>query len=273
MKLIRSHVHNESRAAVCIWSCCTVGVSRQAFIFLGVTTGLRKSEILHLTWRDLTWDDDSLNGSVAVRPKQTGRFTVGGREYPILPLDVKDHEERHVPTIPPELVKLLERLKLKGGGSLYVFLGLDRLIQLDIKIQAGTLRPKYEAMNNLRKQFHTIQKDARQLLAQRRGVNLDKVDWPLGRIHDLRSTFGTEAALDVPDVLTLCEWMGHADPKTTARYYHKTKGSTADAARQAMASRYGQSGQTDTKLTPQGKNGISGLADSTKTPVIGTLSA
>ena len=244
----------------------------ETFILLGVTTGLRKSEMLHLTWRDLTWDEDSLNGSVAVRPKQAGKFTVGDREYPILPWDVKDHEERHVPTIPPELVKLLERLKLKGGGSLYVFLGLDRLTQLDIKIQAGTLRPKYEAMNNLRKQFHAIQNDARQLLAQRQGVSLDKVDWPLGRIHDLRATFGTETALDVP-VFDLCEWMGHSDPKTTAKFYVKTIKATVDAARRGMASRYGQTGQTDNIRTTRGKKSVSGLADSTKTPVIGTLSA
>jgi len=244
----------------------------EAFILLGVTTGLRKSEMLHLKWADLTWDDDLQNGSVTVCPKRAGRFTVGGREYPILPWDVKDHEIRHIPTIPPEAVRLLNQLKIKCGGSPYVFLSLERLARLDIRIRAGTLPPEYRAMHNLLKQFKVIQKDARQRLAVSRGVSLDKVEWPVGRIHDLRATFGTETALDVP-VFTLCEWMGHSDPKTTAKFYVKTLKTTVDAARQAMASRYGQTGQTDTILTPRGKKGVLGVANSTENPVIGTLSA
>ena len=215
---------------------------------------------------------DLQNGSVTVCPKRAGRFTVNGREYPILAWDVKDHETRHIPTLPPEVVGLLNQLKIKSGGSPYVFLSLKRLAQLDIRIQAGVLRPKYEAAGNILKPFRTIQNDARQVLAQRRGVNLDDVDWPVGRIHDLRATFGTETALDVP-VFTLCEWMGHSDPKTTAKFYVKTIKATVDAARQAMASRYGQTVQTDTVQTPQGKNGDSRVSDSTETPVIGTLSA
>ncbi|MCH7572829.1 MAG: site-specific integrase [Planctomycetes bacterium] len=260
------------KASVLTWLRKYPAFLTQTFILLGVTTGLRKSEMLHLMWTDLPGDADLQNGSVAVCPKRAGKFTVGGREYPILPWDVKDHERRDIPTLPPDAVKLLIQLKGKNVGSPYVFLGLDRLARLDIRIQAGTLRAKYEAAGNILKPFRDIQKAARLKLAAKRDVSPDKVVWPLGRIHDLRATFGTETALDVP-VFTLCEWMGHSDPKTTAKFYVKTMKTTVDAARRAMASRYGQIENADRILTGSGSNHVLGVANSTENPVIDRISA
>jgi integrase len=56
------------------------------------------------------------------------------------------------------------------------------------------------------------------------------------RLHDLRHTFGSLAARQAESTRELQEWMGHADPKTTARYTHyRSRG--GEAARLAGAFR------------------------------------
>jgi len=110
---------------------------------------------------------------------------------------------------------------------------------------AGTLRPCFEVVNNLRRNFIAIQEAAIARLAKSRGVSRDKVDWPIGSIHDFRRTYGTEMA-DTIDVLTLCRFMGHSDPKTTMQFYHTTKGATADRARGAAVRMCGLSDTNQT---------------------------
>ena len=47
---------------------------------------------------------------------------------------------------------------------------------------------------------------------------MEKVDWRLGTLHDLRRTYGTRVAKVVP--MHMCrEFMGHAKIDTTAEYY------------------------------------------------------
>ncbi len=93
-------------------------------------------------------------------------------------------------------------------------------------------------MNNVKKRFDKIQRDARALMAERRGVEVEKVEWPMGCFHDLRRTYATEMATHV-DLLILCRWLGHCDPNTTQQYYHTVKVETQDRARQARADIFG----------------------------------
>ena len=46
-------------------------------------------------------------------------------------------------------------------------------------------------LNNRLRQFKTIQRHARTLLAKRRGVDVETVEWRIGCIHDLRDTYLT----------------------------------------------------------------------------------
>ena len=152
-----------------------------------------------------------------------------------MPNTVKTHDRRAVPTVTPDTIALLRRLKLQGGGSEYLFISRDRLIVLGRKLDDGTLRAGYEPINNMLRKFKDIQREARALLAKRRGVALDKVDWPVGTIHDMRRTYITEMA-EHTDIITLTRWVGHKDPKTTMQYYHRTKSSAAERAKRVAAS-------------------------------------
>ena len=83
-----------------------------------------------------------------------------------------------------------------------------------------------------------IQRRARQLLAERRNVTLDKVVWPIGSPHDLRRTFGTEMARVVP-IHVLCKWLGHSSMETTKSFYLAVDDRDAHAAREALLHLYG----------------------------------
>lgn len=204
----------------------------RVYLKLAVTTGLRKSELLSLHWTDLDFDSKT----VTVSRKDAGRFTVRGESYPILPWETKAHEERLVP-LDAGVVEMLERFQLQSGGSRYVFLSLTRLRLIDKRLKTDDWRPKADIVNNLDTRFKAIQRRARRRIATLRQCELDKVQWNVGSIHDLRRTWATEIAPHV-DVLTLCRWGGWADAKTVQQFYHEVKTETADRARQAMAELY-----------------------------------
>ncbi len=154
-------------------------------------------------------------------------FAVGGREYPILAWSSKSHRERTVP-LPPETVAVLERLRIKAGGSLYVFLPLDRLAALSFQIVNRRLRPTVNLVNNMNRQFDLIQESAHRLMAI-----ADKT-WQRGTIHDLRKTYGTMMARHVP-MHELKELLGHASITTTADFYLGIGDDVADRVRAAFS--------------------------------------
>ena len=60
------------------------------------------------------------------------------------------------------------------------------------------------------------------------------------------------------DLLTLTRWLGHADPKTTEQFYHRTKRETEKRARQALDGLHGA--EIDAQVTRKAKSGDSGPA-------------
>ena len=186
--------------------------------------------MLHCQWRDFDFDQ----GTVTVAAKRAGTFTANGQTYPVLPWDAKDYDERSVP-LPPATVALLQRLKLKTPGQ-YAFLSLDRLRQIEKHVRPdGSLPPKFDLRPLLLWDFKAIQRRARALLAERRKVQLDEVDWPLGTLHDLRKTFGTWAASNGVPMHELRVYMGHSDITTTARYYLGVSDDAAEKVRKAVS--------------------------------------
>ncbi len=81
--------------------------------------------------------------------------------------------------------------------------------------------------------FHLIQKNAREFLAKERGIEVGKVAWAEGSIHDLRRTYGTRMARVIP-MHVLKEYLGHANIKTTQEYYLAAETQDADRARIAL---------------------------------------
>ncbi len=142
-----------------------------------------------------------------------------------------------------------------------MFLSLDRLATMAaVLAEKGSLGPNYEPVNNMKARFDLIQRKARALLADERGVTPDEVQWPHGTMHDLRRTYGTRMARVVP-MHVLKEYMGHAKITTTQEYYLAAETQDADRARAAMDALADSSkpGRNQDAIGP--KRGISGTAD------------
>lgn len=200
----------------------------RAFIRLAFTSGLRVGELLNSMWSDLD------RGHVVVSAKRSGSFEVGGVAYPVLPWSCKSHRERRVP-LDPEAANLLDQLRLRSGGSWYLFLGLTRLRALKATRDLSAELPASHLVNNMRRTFQAIQARARSILAERRGVDLDEVEWRTGTMHDLRKSYATHVARRVP-MHELQRLMGHASITTTAEHYTEAGRDVAEAVRLAFAS-------------------------------------
>ena len=212
----------------------------KVFILLGETTGLRKSELTNLQWRDIDFE----RRTVRVCAKRAGSFTVKDKgTFPVLAWTPKSYEERTVP-LPESTVTALAKLQADSDGSPYVFLSLDRLAKRVAEIEKkGSLGPNYELVNNLKARFDHIQTKAQARLARERGVEAEEVRWELGTPHDLRRTYGTRMARVIP-MHVLKEYMGHAKITTTQEYYLAAETQDADRAREALDAMTGDENRT-----------------------------
>ena len=170
----------------------------------------------------------------------------------MLAWETKTHEERSVP-LADDLVQELGDYLLDSDASPYVFLTLERLAAIDARMKASRWGPKTDLMNNLGRDLQVIQRHARRLLAEKTERTLDEIAWVDGTLHDFRRTYATHMAPHV-DLLTLCRWLGHANPKTTQEFYHDVNGEARDRAREAMAGWVLRS-KTDEQLTSKGSKG------------------
>ncbi len=214
----------------------------ELFVNLAVRTGLRKGELLNLTWQDVDFEAARLT----VSRKDRGRFKIKGEAFPILAWQAKTYEERSVP-FDPDVTQMLRREKLQAEGSVYVFLTLERLRRIDEHLTAGTWRAKADLVNDLDRAFKALQRAARRRIAREAGRDLADVPWPLGSVHDLRRTWATHMAAHV-NTLTLCEWGGWANAKTCQQFYHKTTAAIEDRGRRAMFDLY-RVGESDAQVT------------------------
>ena len=174
-----------------------------AFIRLGFTTGLRLGEMLSLTWADV--DEDGMQ--VIVSAKRAGPSR--------LEWSAKSHTERRVPLCADTATALLP-LKLRGGGSPYVFIDRQRLdVLLNWQKNRKFVRSS-QWLNNLPRDFGVLQNAAHRLLVKRR--KNDESEWVRGTVHDLRRSYGTHMAKLV-SMNDLRRLMGHSSITTTADFY------------------------------------------------------
>ena len=92
-------------------------------------------------------------------------------------------------------------------------------------------------IGNYRRDFRLIQDRARKLLAERRGVAVDKVPWEYGRFHDIRGSWINWVMADpnVSDYETM-KMCGHANIKTTQSHYLGVQPNLDQRVREALAS-------------------------------------
>ncbi|MCH7799781.1 MAG: site-specific integrase [Planctomycetes bacterium] len=181
----------------------------EAFVRLGLGSGLRLAELCHLQWDDL--DLQLGAGRVRVTAKAAGEFEIDGQTYPFLPWESKSHHNRTVP-VSDEVVEAMLRLRdsADADGSPYVFLKLTRLGTLAVKLRAGTLRDNYQVVNNVLTRFQQIQRRAYRSLGGRHRV---------ATVHDMRKSYGTTMAHAGVPLVVLCRWMGHSSVKVTEQFY------------------------------------------------------
>ncbi len=181
----------------------------KALIQLAVTSGLRKSELLHLRW-DEDVDLDACTVRVQGRPQAA----------PILAWEPKTARSTRTVPIPAATVEVLQRLKIMSELSPYLFVDSRRLFAIDARTKAGKLRATYELVNNFTRHFDEIQTSAKVC--------------PRGCFHDLRKTFATRAASSGVPMHELQAHLGHSSITTTAEFYTEVEDSAADRLRKVF---------------------------------------
>ncbi len=163
----------------------------KAFISTAYCCGLRRGEILNLTWNDIDFE----NQYIKVSPKKNGEQTI---EW-----EPKDHECRIVP-MPDEVTQLLADLQAESSsGFPYIFVNPARLMHVRDRIRQGTWNSRCEIINNMVKGFNK--------LCAKAGV-------PKSSIHDLRRSAITNWAQHLP-IQLVQQFAGHSNITTTRQYY------------------------------------------------------
>jgi len=154
-------------------------------------SGLRRGEVLNLTWADIDFEGQLIR---VVPKKETKR---------LLEWEPKDHENRVVP-ISDETTQLLANLQVQcEEGHPYVFITPRRLRRILLRRELGEWYPDSEVVNNIARDFGVIRLHA--------GV-------AKCTLHDLRRSAITKWAQKLP-IQVVQQLAGHSDISTTSKYY------------------------------------------------------
>jgi len=193
----------------------------KALLSTAYCCGLRRSEILHLTWADIDFHAQR----VRVSAKESGPMMI--RWEP------KDHQNRVVP-MSDETAQILADLQADGPeGFPYVFISPRRFERIKARLEAGQWDDRKAVINNLTRGFEVI----------RCRAAVSKCT-----PHDLRRSAITNWAQELP-VQVVQEFAGHSNITTTRKYYLAVRAEDVDRANDYMNRILAVSGATDTKLT------------------------
>jgi integrase len=193
----------------------------KALLSTAYCCGLRRNEILHLTWTDVDFHAQR----VRVSAKESGPRTI--RWEP------KDHENRVVP-MSDETARILVDLQADAPeGFPYIFIAPKRFERIKEKLETGDWNDRKAVVNNLTRGFEVIRR--------RSGVSECTP-------HDLRRSAITNWAQELP-VQVVQELAGHSNIATTRKYYLTVRPEDVDRANQLMNRILSACRVTDTKLT------------------------
>jgi len=163
----------------------------KAFLSVAYCCGLRRSEILNLTWADV----DFINQLLHVRAKE--------ESAQVLKWETKTHENRSVP-LPDETSQYLANLQVESmEGFPYIFINPERVFHIKQKQKQGKWSDVKDIRNNFSRDFERIRKRA--------GITNCSV-------HDLRRSAITNWAQALP-IQVVQQFAGHSDITTTRKYY------------------------------------------------------
>ena len=161
-----------------------------AFITLGVSTGLRVSEMLWLAWSDI--DHHARSVIVTSRPAlatDTDEQVV----RPTLPV----FRERIVP-IPAETLAAIDRHRRTADPGSMVFVPDWKLDQLWPFLVPGSSVSSDRLAPGIAPHFRYVQRFARLSLARRIDESIEQVHWVVRPLSALRSTYAIHAAARNP---------------------------------------------------------------------------
>jgi integrase len=179
---------------------------------MAIETGMRKSELLNLTWPDIDFE----SRSVWVRPKKDTRHTWEWK--------VKDHDERELPLSENTLKMLARQQEEMEAGCTYVLVPVNRYRHIQELRRLGEWEYEDSRQNillNFTRDFGVLRKQC--------GISKDK------RFHDLRSTAISnwcQQGLNLEDVRRLA---GHSSITITQEFYLSVAYGLMDRARAANA--------------------------------------
>ncbi len=163
----------------------------RAFLSMAYGSGLRRNEILNLTWKNIDFEEQM----VTVTAKKESQNLLGW--------DPKGRKNRVVP-LSDESAQLLAYLQLKAEETFpYIFISPERLKRIRERQKIETWNPSSQIINNLDRNFR--------LLRQNSGVSYCT-------LHDLRRTAITNWAKKLP-IQVVQQLAGHEDISTTRKYY------------------------------------------------------
>jgi len=180
-------------------------------ITVALTTGMRKSELLNLTWADIDFDAQI----VEVSPKENNKETWEWR--------IKDTDRRSLPLTQDVTQLLINFQNSRLDGYPYVFVPPGRYDHIHQNLRATGkwtfTHARTSVINNFKRMFDRI---------------LAAASVKAGTFHDLRKTAITNwfyQGLNIYDVMRLA---GHAKYETTYRFYLQVKDGLMDRARRAI---------------------------------------
>jgi integrase len=188
------------------------GVRWDILILLAMSTGMRKGELLNLTWRDIDFEQQTVTVKAKPEAASTWRW------------DIKDNEERTLPLIENVVSLLAEHQARQPEGCPYVFVPADRyedIQQLRKQGKWNTVCSRCNIVGNFSKHFAEI--------VRRAGLSSEMT------FHDLRRTALSSwlsKGMDVFDVMTLA---GHSKLTTTQTFYLAVSNDLLTRARKAKS--------------------------------------
>lgn len=163
----------------------------KAFLSIAYGSGLRRNEILHLTWMDIDFDNQRINVAAKKATEE------------LLEWEPKSRKNRVVP-MSDETAKLLVDMQVKAReGHPYIFISPERLDKIRERRKTGKWNSRSEPINNITRRFTDIRCEA------------NVADCT---IHDLRRSAITNWAQHLP-IQVVQTLAGHADIKTTRKFY------------------------------------------------------
>ena len=178
----------------------------QGLVSLAYGSGLRKGEILNLTWTDVDFERHYIH----IRVKETTENTIAW--------EPKDHENRIVP-MSDETTQLLVNMQVESEeGCPYVFISPQRLARIKKRIKANKWNDKSDMVNNMWVSFQRLRKRAGVLKCT---------------LHDLRRSAITNWAQLLP-IQVVQQLAGHSDITTTRKYYLAVRPEDLSVANKAI---------------------------------------